>query len=107
MIYDTLSDMIIDNRNCLVNDIKHLSKTDQERVLSAFDWLASTYLKDYISNGMIKEKLEERYTAEEIRDIEIGVGRNFRLLMLAEQKYFNDIEKGHKVGYSAECESGE
>lgn len=101
MIYDTLSDMIIDNRNQLVMDIKHLPDNDKENILSAFDWLAVEFIKEYVSNGMICTKLKERYTDDEIKDIEFDVGRNFRLLMVAEQKYYNDIKNGKKAGYSA------
>ena len=101
MVYDTLSDMIIDNRNSLVKEIEHLSAEDRENVLAAFDWLAVEYIKEYIANGMIIEKLKERYTDDEIKDIEFDVGRNFRLLMVAEQKYYNDINNGKKTGYSA------
>lgn len=100
MIYDTLNDMIIDNRNGLVKDIEHLSENDKSRVLSAFDWLATEYIKEYVSNGMVIDKLKERHTEEEIRDIEFGVARNFRLLAIAEQKYYNDIKNGKKTGYS-------
>lgn len=104
MIYDTLLDMIIDNRNQLVKDIEHLSAEDKENVLDAFDWLAVEYIKEYISNGMIIEKLKERYTEDEFHAVETEVGRNFRLLLVAEQKYYTDVKAGRKVGYSAEDE---
>ena len=109
MVYDTLSDMIIDNRNSLVKEIEHLSAEDRENVLAAFDWLAVEYIKEYIANGMIIEKLKERYTEDEFHAMDAEVGRNFRLLLVAEQKYYTDVKAGRKVGYSAEDEviSGE
>ena len=105
MIYDTLNDMIIDNRNGLVKDIEHLSETDKDRVLSAFDWLATEYIKEYVCNGMLSDRLKGRYTEEEIKQIDFEVARNFRLLMVAEQKYYQDIENGHNVGYSVTDDS--
>lgn len=109
MVYDTLSDMIIDNRNSLVKEIEHLSAEDKENVLAAFDWLAVEHIKEYIANSMIIEKLKERYTEDEFRAMDAEVGRNFRLLLVAEQKYYTDVKTGRKVGYSAEDEviSGE
>ena len=108
MVYDTLSDMIIDNRNSLVKEIEHLSAEDKENMLAAFDWLAVEYIKEYIANGMIIEKLKERYTEDEFHAVETEVGRNFRLLLVAEQKYYTDVKNGKKTGYSAvddECEN--
>lgn len=109
MVYDTLSDMIIDNRNSLVKEIGHLSTEDKDNVLAAFDWLAVEYIKEYIANSMIIEKLKKRYTEDEFHAMDAEVGRNFRLLLVAEQKYYTDVKTGRKVGYSAEDEviSGE
>lgn len=100
MNYQKLIDMIIYNRNGFEKDLSNLSDKDKENVLSAFDWLALEYIKEHISNEMLKAEFKERFGEDVVKEIELSSARNFRLLLVAEQKYRCDTEKGCMVGSS-------
>lgn len=101
MIYDTIIDYILDNRNDLYKDLIYLSSNAKETVLSVYDWLAGEYIKEHFAYEIFKSDLIERFGEKMINEIEIESSRNFRLLEAATRKYLNDVDKGRKVGYSA------
>lgn len=104
MYYDSASDMFLDNRRGLEDDIKHLSDEDKERVLNAFDWAVHKALEIQKSSEIVKEELIARYSEEEVKKIADASGQRFMELGQATIKYDNDVKSGKRVGYSAEQE---
>ena len=102
MYYDSASDMFLDNRRGLEDDIKHLSDEDKERVLSAFDWAVHEALRMQKSYKILKEEIVKKYSEDAMKELENEACNRFMELGQATIEYDNDVESGKRVGYSAE-----
>jgi hypothetical protein len=107
MRYDTITDMFLDNRRGLEDDIKHLSEEDKERVLSAFDWAVFQTLEMKIAYNIFKEELIKKSGKEFVGELEKASCERFMEIGKARDKYLEDVESGKRVGYSAEREQVE
>ena len=100
MNYETASDMFLDNRRGLEDDIKHLNDEDKERVFNAYDWAVSQALTLLKSYNNFKEELNKRCDKELVDKVEIATTMRFMELGEMVNKYNADIESEKRVGYS-------
>ena len=104
MYYDSASDMFLDNRRGLEDDIKHLSEEDKERVLGAFDWAVKEALTILKANNNYVEEVTKRCDKELVKEIEEATNMRFMELGEMVNEYHKDVESGKRVGYSAKRE---
>lgn len=105
MRYDSASDMLLDNRRGLEDDIKHLSEEDKERVLNAYDWATRQALTVLKANNNFIEETKKRVDKELVKEIEEATNMRFMELDELVNIYYQDVESGKRVGYSAEREN--
>lgn len=105
MRYDSASDMLLDNRRGLEDDIKHLSEEDKERVLNAYDWAVRQALTVLKANNNFIEETKKRVDKELVKEIEEATNMRFMELDELVNIYYQDVESGKRVGYSAEREN--
>ena len=102
MFYQSASDMFLDNRRGLEDDIKHLGEEDKERVLCAYDWAVSRFLTFQKSYQILTEEIDRKFGVGTVEEVEKETVRRCMELVEATKQYYEDVESGKLVGYSAE-----
>ena len=102
MVYNSASDMFLDNRRGLEGEIKHLSEEDQEKVLNAYDWAVSKFLEIKASYDIFRDETDKRFGEGTSSCIEEMSVHRFMEIGEGARQYFKDVEAGKCVGYSAE-----
>ena len=72
MTYNTLSDMLLDNRRGLEKRLRelHASKEVTEEALNAYDWLAGECLKNRASYSALKKSAHLLYDTDSVDTLE-------------------------------------
>lgn len=101
MYYETFEDYLIDNRNAIAHNIRHMSMDElKDEVLSAYDFGATEAIKHLECYKLLKAAVIARYGQKAFDDLEAATSKDFTALMKAEDKYYTDIKNHRKVGYS-------
>ena len=106
MVYNTLSDYLLDNRRGVEEQLKHAKTVAQasEIALESYDWVAQEYIRHQAVQKIVKEEIIKAYGEEAFREIDDKVGARYKELLTAGSEYRFDIQHGRRVGYSAEEE---
>lgn len=104
MVYETISDMFLDNRRGLEDNVKHLSEEDKENILCVYDWAVRQALETRKSYQIFEEEVKEFVGEIDYALIEQNCSKRFMEIGDACTTYCNNVENGRIVGYSAEVE---
>lgn len=103
MVYQTASDMFLDNRRCLEAEIKHLKAEDKRKILNIYDWVVCRYLESKKNHEMFREVVDMKYGEGASDEIEKKYIHRYLELAGVTNQYLQDVANGKRVGYSAEC----
>lgn len=91
MYYNSFNDYLIDNRNNIIKNIKHMSVEElKEEVLKAYDFTAIEAIKQHESYKLLKSAIIEEYGQEVFDEIETANAKGYLELLRATDKYLQD-----------------
>ena len=104
MIYNTFSDMMLDNRWGISNGLKACNDKDEiiEKALDAYDFAVAKGIEHHESYKLLKAAIIDELGEETFRKIEKKAAEKFMELGRAVDIYYSDVKSGKLVGYSAE-----
>lgn len=99
MLYESMSDMFLDNRRGLEKSLKNAKPDVKEAALNAYDWAVSKALENQEILSIYKDILGKN-EAKALDDTTCNP-KYMNRLVNASYKYYTDVKSGKKVGYSS------
>ena len=104
MVYETFSDMMLDNRHGIEKGLKVCNDKDEiiEKSLDAYDFAVVKGIEHYESYKLLKAAIIDELGEETFRKVEKKAADKVMELGRAVDLYYSDVKSGKLVGYSAE-----
>lgn len=101
-MYNTMEEMMLDNRRGLEKDLRRARKSVRENSLAAYDWATEQAIGNGVGYKLLKGTIAEEYGEEKAKEIEEKASKKFGEIGKAIWEYYKDVETGKLVGYSSE-----
>ena len=107
MVYNNLSDFLLDNRRGMEEELKAVNTVEEavKIALDTYDWLAKEYIRASDSYKLVTSEWVKKYGEEAKAEIDAKCVKRFKELLTAGAEYEYDVEHERRVGYSAEEET--